>query len=273
MAVKFRLPPKGSKCQEASMASITSYIACGRAAKSVVIDRDGVYLNMCLPCAFHSVKNRGAHNATVDEDLSKLKAFEPEAKPIVPAEFDYSADAGAGTDGGLTLVEVKDLAVKLLAAQALVAERQLSLKEASVALAEIEERILPDAFIASGLTDLKLDSGERLKLDYYGSISKETQAAAFPWLRSIGAGDLIKRTVALEFGKGEEGLAVQLLSWVRKQKALAVVPVKDASSVNYNSLSALVRERIASGKQVPDDSGVKVGKYVKVLGAKKKDDL
>jgi hypothetical protein len=55
----FLRPPPGSLCQEASLQSHAVYIPCAKAAEVVVENRDEC-LPMCLACADHSVKNRGA---------------------------------------------------------------------------------------------------------------------------------------------------------------------------------------------------------------------
>jgi hypothetical protein len=53
--------PKDARCQEASVFSREKYIPCGAPATTVVShDRDGREYYMCLPCAGHNVRNRGA---------------------------------------------------------------------------------------------------------------------------------------------------------------------------------------------------------------------
>jgi len=65
---------EGTKCQEASIHSRQSYIACGAPGEAIVFhDRDGrqAYI-MCLPCAWHNIENRGAKLlASANEGLIK----------------------------------------------------------------------------------------------------------------------------------------------------------------------------------------------------------
>lgn len=54
---EIRAGPRG--CEEASSLSVACYIPCNASAVRLVRNRDRVY-RMCLACANHNVRNRGA---------------------------------------------------------------------------------------------------------------------------------------------------------------------------------------------------------------------
>ncbi len=55
-----KIPPLGTKCEEASLFSHVVYIACGQPAEFIVKTRDPRPYAMCAMCAYHNVRNRGA---------------------------------------------------------------------------------------------------------------------------------------------------------------------------------------------------------------------
>ena len=53
--------PTDAKCQEASQFSVKMYIACSATPVVALVDnRDMKLYYMCLPCADHNCRNRGA---------------------------------------------------------------------------------------------------------------------------------------------------------------------------------------------------------------------
>lgn len=60
--------PEGSECQEASVFSIHSYVPCGCPAVAIVYHtRDARGYLMCLGCADHNIRNRGAKLVTAKD--------------------------------------------------------------------------------------------------------------------------------------------------------------------------------------------------------------
>lgn len=55
-----KVPPPGTKCEEASPLSRQYYIPCGQPAEFMVQTRDPRPYAMCAMCADHNVHNRGA---------------------------------------------------------------------------------------------------------------------------------------------------------------------------------------------------------------------
>ena len=74
--------------------------------------------------------------------------------------------------------------------------------------------------------------------------------SAYRWLRANELGDLIKNTVSVQFGTGEDNKAEQLLD-------LAVTngyEPQQLSKVEPMTLKALYRERVEAGLDMPSDS-------------------
>ena len=73
--------------------------------------------------------------------------------------------------------------------------------------------------------------------------------AALQWLRTNGLGDIIKNNVFVTFGKGEDDKAKQLLDLAAENG----YEPQQKSDVAWMTLTALFRERIESGLDMPSD--------------------
>ena len=116
---------------------------------------------------------------------------------------------------------------------------------------KIGSEIIPNLLAEQGLASLKLADGSSvdIKKSYNCTIKKDQLESAFEWLRNNGLGDLIKNEVAVQFGKGEDNKAEQLLG-------LAVQEGYEPSQkqkVEPMTLKALFRERIEAGLDMPSD--------------------
>jgi len=114
---------------------------------------------------------------------------------------------------------------------------------------KIGSEIIPNLLAEQGLASLKLADGSSvdIKKSYNCTIKKDQLESAFEWLRNNGLGDLIKNEVAVQFGKGEDNKAEQLLG-------LAVQEGYEPSQkqkVEPMTLKALFRERIEAGLDMP----------------------
>ena len=116
---------------------------------------------------------------------------------------------------------------------------------------KIGSEIIPNLLAEQGLASLKLADGSSvdIKKSYNCTIKKDQLESAFEWLRNNGLGDLIKNEVAVQFGKGEDNKAEQLLG-------LAVQEGYEPSQkqkVEPMTLKALYRERIEAGLDMPSE--------------------
>lgn len=141
------------------------------------------------------------------------------------------------------LKSARTLASALVAYQELIAELEEKLKEAKTSFKDTAERALPQALNSLGLAALKLDDGWSLELRPFTavSIAKDQATAAHAELVALGAADLIKNTVAVTFGRGEDELA----GHVRWLLTLFGFSPAQERSVNFQTLNAWFRAEVA----------------------------
>jgi len=99
-------------------------------------------------------------------------------------------------------------------------------------------------------------SSIEVKAFYSASISEARRAEAFEWLRNNNFGDLIKNTVSVRFGRGEE----QLCQRAMEMLSMSGFPVEQAEKVEPMTLKAWVKERVEKGSDFPSELfGVYIG--------------
>jgi hypothetical protein len=132
---------------------------------------------------------------------------------------------------------------------------ELSLLTANINLIErkvesLKDEIL-DAMEEMGLKELVTVYGDRIYLDnkIHAAISKTNRDRACQWLRDNGHGDVIKNKVAVEFLAEEDAAAT---SAVCALEHAGFTPNRE-STVHHMTLTALVKELLAGGEEVPFD--------------------
>ena len=152
-------------------------------------------------------------------------------------------------------------------------ENSIAIEEQKLAsqkdqLKQISEFCIPEAMLAIGMSEFKLDTGEKVAITKYYSagITAEKQEDALNWLRANDHSDIIKNKVEVQFGKGEDDIAeltVQLL----QQKGLSP---EQKTFVHPMTLKSFVKEQGESGANFPQDLfGVFVGNKTKITQPKK----
>ena len=116
---------------------------------------------------------------------------------------------------------------------------------------KIGSEIIPSLLAEQGLASLKLADGSSVDIrkSYNCTIKKDQVESAFEWLRNNGLGDLIKNEVAVQFGKGEDNKAEQLLGLAVREG----YEPSQKQKVEPMTLKALFRERIEAGLDMPSD--------------------
>lgn len=139
-----------------------------------------------------------------------------------------------------TLTTILSLANRLIAVRERVIECERALAEATDEMRSIGERQLPDLMAGLGLTELKLNNGQKIgiKTDYFASIPKATYTEAFDWLRARNMGGVIKEELSVP-ANFKEALAGH------------GVPFDLKRSIHPSTLKALVREQIEAGNDFP----------------------
>jgi hypothetical protein len=157
----------------------------------------------------------------------------------------------------LSNVDNNDLKqVAALVRQQLVLEQRVEdltaeLKKAQLDLAHVSGEALPAALAEHGLTELKMADGSKVTVATVisANISKERSEAAHEWLRDNGFGDLIKNTVAVNFGKGEDDKAVELVKELEGEG----FAVDQKEAVHPSTLKAFCKEQIEKGREIPSE--------------------
>ena len=116
---------------------------------------------------------------------------------------------------------------------------------------KIGSEIIPSLLAEQGLASLKLADGSSVDIrkSYNCTIKKDQVESAFEWLRNNGLGDLIKNEVAVQFGKGEDNKAEQLLGLAVREG----YEPSQKQKVEPMTLKALYRERIEAGLDMPSE--------------------
>ena len=116
---------------------------------------------------------------------------------------------------------------------------------------KIGSEIIPSLLAEQGLASLKLADGSSIDIrkSYNCTIKKDQVESAFKWLRDNGLGDLIKNEVAVQFGKGEDNKAEQLLGLAVREG----YEPSQKQKVEPMTLKALYRERIEAGLDMPSE--------------------
>jgi len=142
------------------------------------------------------------------------------------------------------VIELKNLEDEITNAE----ESISKLKEKARILSQVE---IPLMMHEMHITKLKLKDGESVEVKpfYSAAIIPEVQEQAFTWLRNNGLGDIIKNDITVTFGRGEDNKAAQYAVLARGQ---GFEPVQKVG-VHSQTLKAVVRERIESGRDMPSD--------------------
>jgi hypothetical protein len=149
------------------------------------------------------------------------------------------------------MAEVSRLAEEQQDAEIAVALAEKALSEAKQHLSDIAERRLPDLMDEVGISECKTSSGVVVNIidEIHANIPKDRFFEALAWLREHNHEGLIKRTVAVAFGKGGDRKAAELMSELERSG----MHPEDRSTVHHQTLSAWAREAIREGREIPQE--------------------
>jgi hypothetical protein len=153
-------------------------------------------------------------------------------------------------------VEVNTIAsecVKLKQKEDEIASLEEQLKNKKNEADYISSSVIPELLAEQGLSEIKLADGSKVsvKKEFRATVPKDDskREAALQWLRTNGLGDIIKNNVSVTFGKGEDDKAKQLLDLAAENG----YEPQQKSDVSWNTLTALYRERVEAGLDMPSD--------------------
>ena len=170
--------------------------------------------------------------------------------------FDIREEMLKDTNDLIDNVEVTTIAqecVKLKQKEDEIANLEEQLKNKKAEADDIGSRVIPELLAEQGLSEIKLADGSKVsvKKEFRCTLPKDIskRELAYKWLREQGLGDIIKNNVFVTFGKGEDDKAQQLLNLAADNG----FEPEQKSDVAWATLTALFRERIESGLDMPSD--------------------
>ena len=137
-------------------------------------------------------------------------------------------------------------------------DQETVLKEKKEQYRKLIEEAIPEALAGLGMKSFKMEDGSSIEVKsfYSASISEARRAEAFEWLRTNNFGDLIKNTVSVRFGRGEEQLCQRAMEMLTSSG----FPVEQVEKVEPMTLKAWVKERVEKGSELPSELfGVYIG--------------
>jgi len=163
--------------------------------------------------------------------------------------IDFEKDADALTINDDDIIGIAALAKRAKVLQTEVEELEAVLKERKEQFRKLTEQTIPEAFAQTGMKAFMMEDGSKIEIkDFYSaSISAERKSEAFQWLRDHGMDDIIKNTVSVQFGRGEDELCNRLLGLLGTQG----YPVQQSEKVEPMTLKAWVKEQVERGNAFP----------------------
>lgn len=187
-------------------------------------------------------------------------------------DLDFEADAAAASTNAAKAAEVGRIAIKL----ARLMQKQMSCANELAALNrdidEIERRTLPDAMTELNVKEFPITEDLIAKVEdvIASSVPKGNvvkYAAMLAWMRANGHEDLIKSEVIIPIDKGKDNVAGQIMEHVEREYGITA---ERDSAIHPSTLSSWVREMIANGKTIPEETfGVFRGRVAKLVAPKK----
>lgn len=165
------------------------------------------------------------------------------------------------------LLDIAELCQRQLGYEAMIAGLNEQVAQYSEKLKLLAETTIPEAMMAIGLEEFTLASGEKVSVKkfYSASIPGDRLLEALAWLRSHDHGDIIKNSVSVQFGKGEDENAKTTVNTLR---GMGLSP-DQKTFVHPMTLKSFVKDRIESAQELPHELfGVFVGNKTKITPKK-----
>ena len=165
--------------------------------------------------------------------------------------IDFETDAQAIEVADTSLLSISELAKAALLLEKDITDLEATLTEKKEALRNLTDERLPDALKEIGMTKFQMTDGSVIEVKpfYSASIPVDRRGEAYEWLRAHGYDDIIKNTVSVQFGRGEDDAAGDLINSIRKQGLLP----EQAEKIESQTLKAWVREMVEQGTEFPTE--------------------
>jgi hypothetical protein len=123
------------------------------------------------------------------------------------------------------------------------------LKQRTKELFLLTSNTIPELMKEIGLKSFTLDTGENLEVAHIvkASIAVKNRPEAFKWLRENNFGDIIKNQVVINFDRGQDDEAAEVIAEAN-DKGLSP---EQKESVHAMTLTAFVKEQMEKGSKIP----------------------
>lgn len=148
--------------------------------------------------------------------------------------------------------ELKEVVEKYLILTERIEKGNLLLETLNKEKSLLENETLPTILGAMGMSEFKTDTGVKIAVHpIYGcSVPDERKPEAWAWLRDNDFGSLIKNTIKVVFGKGEDEKAEKLTT----DLLLARIPFELKEDVHASTLKATIKELYEKGIEFPEST-------------------
>ena len=180
--------------------------------------------------------------------------------------IDFESDAQAISVKDDSLKAVADLARQAVMLEKDIEDLENTVAEKKEALRNLTDERIPEALREIGMAEFKMTDGSIIEVKpfYSASIPADRRGEAYEWLRAHGYDDIIKNTVSVQFGRGEDDAAGELINVIRKQGLLP----DQAEKIESQTLKAWVREMVEQGTEFPTELfGAYIGQKAKIKRA------
>ena len=123
------------------------------------------------------------------------------------------------------------------------------LKTEKKLLLKLSDEDLPAILDELGLQSFKLDDGSEVtvKSTYGATIRLDDREQAYDWLRQNEYDDIIKNTVSVQFGRGEDEKAKEFKELAENNRYAA----DQKTEIHPQTLRAFIKERVEAGDEFP----------------------
>lgn len=163
----------------------------------------------------------------------------------------FEQDASALQIADNDLQGIAQMARRAKSLEKEIEDYETELKQRKEQYRKLTEEVIPEALTSLGMKSFKMEDGSSIEVKafYSASITEARRAEAFQWLREHGYDDIIKNTISVRFGRGEEALCAQAVETLRN----AGYPVEQAEKVEPMTLKAWVKEQVEKGREFPSE--------------------
>ena len=165
--------------------------------------------------------------------------------------INFEEDIDATTLDNTTLHEISSLAITQVELEAQLETAKQYVKTLTEQLRRVSEDLLPARMAEVGMASFKLADGKSVTVrpHVYPSIPADKREFALNWLKDNGHGSIIKNTVSVQFGKGDDQKAEDLAGLLFAEGYV----VRRVENVHAQTLKAFVTEMLGDGQELPED--------------------